>query len=599
VTRTVAEARRAGGEARAAWTRRASAQAMLLAAILLLPLFVDDSTTDRVASYAYLALAAVGLGLLVGPGRLPVLCQGAFFGVGALCSAHLHEAPVVATAALGAAAAAAAGAVVGLGTARLRPVYVAAATWLVAWAFALALRGFPSLAGGARGIAVAPRAVFGLDPTPTLHFEIACCLVAAAVLGRRALATSPFGLRLAATGARPSAAAAAGVGTGSVRLQAFVGAAAAAGAAGALAVDLALVADPTSYGPRLSFELLAACIIGGAVSPIGPVVGVAVLGALNLSGSALADATVGQGARFGTMLSALLLLVVLATGSSGVVPALDRRRGSAAAPAPHDRDRAAPRRGAVLEARGLVKRYGKHTALDGLDLRLEPGSVVALIGPNGSGKTTALRIISGAVAPDLGQVLLDDRPVVASPPERVGLGIVRTLQRTTSFDGLSVLQSAEVGAAAGRRDTGMARALLSTPRAREAARAARGGACAALEATGLAHLADEPSDRLTGAQSRMLAVAVALATRPRVLLLDEPAAGVGDGELGGLAAVIDDARRSGLAILLVEHNLRLVKDVADTVVVLDAGAVVTLGTPDEVARDAATLASFLGRRGPL
>src|SRR5262245_929306 len=186
--RTVPEVRRALVEARRAWGVRAWLGTAVVAAALLLPLVLpSDVAVDRLAHYTYLAAAAVALGLLVGPGGMPSLCQGVFVGIGAVCSAHLHDAPLLVVVAAGAAAGAVAGAGVGAAFARLRPVYLATATWLTAWGFALLLATSSRIAGGAQGLVVESRRVGGLELTPTVHFEIGVCLVVVAVLGIRAV----------------------------------------------------------------------------------------------------------------------------------------------------------------------------------------------------------------------------------------------------------------------------------------------------------------------------------------------------------------------------------------------------------------------------
>jgi ABC-type branched-subunit amino acid transport system ATPase component len=251
----------------------------------------------------------------------------------------------------------------------------------------------------------------------------------------------------------------------------------------------------------------------------------------------------------------------------------------------------------ALRAEGLTKRYGAVAALDGLDLLIEPGSVHALVGPNGSGKTTALRALAGTLATDEGRVLLGDEDVTAEPVERrVELGIARTLQATAIFGSLTALESVLVGVD-GRRSFGdLGRTLLATPHHRGESEAARAAALEALDAVGLAARADERADLLTATDQRLLMIATALATAPRVLLLDEPAAGIGPVELERLAGVVASLRKRGLGLLVVEHNLRLVRTIADRVTVLDAGRAIAAGRPDEVGDDPAVRAAYLGRQ---
>ena len=294
-----------------------------------------------------------------------------------------------------------------------------------------------------------------------------------------------------------------------------------------------------------------------------------------------------------------MIVLLLLPESQGLLPALEERiprraaRRSGSAPPVQLASRGEP---LSLRAEGLTKRYGAVAALDGLDLLLEPGTVHALVGPNGSGKTTALRALAGTLAPDEGRVLLGDADVTSEPVERrVELGIARTLQATAVFGPLTALESVLVGVAGRRRFGDLGRTLLATPRHRVESEAARAAGLEALEAVGLGARADERADLLTATEQRLLMIATAVATAPRVLLLDEPAAGIGPAELPRLAAAVASLRDRGLGLLVVEHNLRLVRTIADRVTVLDAGRAIAAGLPDEVGSDPAVRAAYLGR----
>ena len=598
--RTVAELRRAFAEARRTWSSRAWLGTGVFAAALLLPMVLPrDVAVDRLAHYAYLAAAAVALGLLVGPGGMPSLCQGVFVGLGAVISARLGSVPLLVSLACATAVAALAGAAVGAAFARLRAVYLAVATWLIAWGFALALLASPRIVGGAEGVVVGPGRIAGVDLTPTVHYELGVVLALVAVLGTASVRRSALGLQLEGVGVTPAGAAALGVPRGAARTRAFALCAALAGLAGALAVHLALVADPAAYGPLLSFQLLVACLVGGAASPVGPVVGIALVGLMGPAGEALGRVTGAETARFGAMLSALLLVAVLASGTGGIVPAIETRLRArsrrAASEAPAERH---ARAGERLAAQGLVKRFGEHVALAGLDLDLEPGRITALVGPNGSGKSTALRLLSGGLVADEGRVRLAERVLDALPArDRVKLGVVRTLQRPPAFTGMTALDAVAVGSAA-HRPARAGRAFFATPAARAGGRGARADALFALDAVGLREAAERRCDELTGAERRLVAIAAALATKPVVLLLDEPAAGAGAQEVAHLGDVLRSLRGDGLTVLVVEHNLRLVHDVADTVVVLDRGTILAHGSPTDVADDPRVRAAYLGRAVP-
>ncbi|HVE74452.1 MAG TPA: ATP-binding cassette domain-containing protein, partial [Mycobacteriales bacterium] len=247
-------------------------------------------------------------------------------------------------------------------------------------------------------------------------------------------------------------------------------------------------------------------------------------------------------------------------------------------------------------ARGLAASFGALRALDGVDLELRGGEVHALIGPNGSGKSTLLRVLSGAIRPDAGTIEIDGEPQVHSAQHlRVRAGVARTPQRTAL--GWSTPARQVAIATRGALHEGTLRHLLATPLARTDARRRKQVGSAALDGVGLGHLADAAPATLSLGNQRLLQVARVTATGARVLLLDEPAAGMSAAERRRLARVLRDLAGRGAAVLLVEHDMRLVRDVADRVTVLDAGVRIASGHVDEVTRDPAVRRAYLGDAG--
>jgi ABC-type branched-subunit amino acid transport system ATPase component/ABC-type branched-subunit amino acid transport system permease subunit len=598
---TAVELRRAAGEARARWSLSgwlALAAFVVAAAIPFLSL--PGVRVDSLAETAYLALAATALGLTVGPAGLPSLGTGAFMAIGAFTSALLVVRsgwPLEPAALAGAAAALVAGVISG-GVVRLRRAFVAVSTWLLAWLVWLFLLAFPSVSGGAQGLIVPPTSLLGLDATPTVHFEVALALTALTALAVAALRRGAPGLELSALRQAPALATSLGARLVNRRLAAFCATAAVAGLAGGLLVQLQAVGDPSGYDPFLSFKLLVAVLLGGAAATLGPVTGVILLGLIGLVSGPLARLLQLPLERFDTAVAALLLVFVLALGGQGVMPwALGflrrepRTRRSAAprgAPAPAPQE-------PVLTATGLRKSFGGVVAVDGLALELRRGETAALIGPNGSGKTTALRLISGAVLPDAGAVAIDGVDVTGAPtPERVRLGIARTLQATAAFPELTALEDVLVGRATRRRYGGLVRTALATPNARREDAAAETAALEALALVGLESAAGTPTPELTTSQRRLVALAAAVATEPQVMLVDELAAGAGADELDTLTGAVERIRERGIAVLVVEHNLRLVRNVADRVIVLAAGSVVAEGSVPEIAASGVAREAYLG-----
>jgi branched-chain amino acid transport system permease protein len=602
LAQTALELRRAAGEARARWRLTGwIALAVLLGAAVLPFLSLPGVRVDALADTAYLALAATALGLIVGPAGLPSLGTGAFMAIGAFTSALLVARsgwPLEPAALAGAAAALVAGLICG-GVVRLRRTFVAVSTWLLAWLVWLFLLSFPSVSGGSQGLILPPKTLLGLDATPTVHFEVALALVALTALVAAALRRGAPGLELSALRQAPALATSLGVPLERRRLGAFAASSAVAGLAGALSVHLQAVADPAAYDPFLSFKLLVAVLLGGAAATLGPATGVVVLGLIGLLSGPLARVLQLPLERFDAAVAALLLVFVLALGGEGLLPRLlarlrpDERPQRPPAPRPP-----APAGGPVepvLSARGLRKAFGGVVAVDGLSLELRRGETTALIGPNGSGKTTALRLIAGAAVPDAGSIALGATEVTARPTaERVRLGIARTLQSTAVFPELTALEDVLVGRAARRRYSGLGRTALATPKARRDDAEAEAAALEALALVGLEGEADTPTLELTTSQRRLVALAAALATAPQVLLVDELAAGAGADELVSITGALDRTRERGIAVLVVEHNLGLVRRVADRVLVLAAGTVVAEGSVAEVAASGVVQEAYLG-----
>jgi branched-chain amino acid transport system ATP-binding protein len=257
-----------------------------------------------------------------------------------------------------------------------------------------------------------------------------------------------------------------------------------------------------------------------------------------------------------------------------------RTNGAASAP-----------RATVLEVANLGKRFGSLVAVDNVSLTVARGELRAIIGPNGAGKTTFFNLISGFFPPSAGRIVFDGRDVTTTPADRrVGLGMARTFQITEIFPELSVAENLRIGAeiAAGYR----LRPWIS--RAEKAA--IRGRIDAILDLAGLAGKADRLVGELAHGDQRVAEIAVALTLRPRLLLLDEPTAGMGDQEAYAATKLIRDLHRAAeMAIVLIEHDMRVVFGLADRITVLDQGALLAEGSPEEIAANAKVQQAYLGK----
>jgi branched-chain amino acid transport system ATP-binding protein len=252
--------------------------------------------------------------------------------------------------------------------------------------------------------------------------------------------------------------------------------------------------------------------------------------------------------------------------------------------------------GSVLEVRGVSVRFGGLTALDAVSLTVAPGEVLGVIGPNGAGKTTLLNVLCGFIRPNGGQVLIDGRQYHHLRPHQLaGLGIARTLQGVGLFDRLSAIENVMTGANS-RARAGFFSALLGLPRSERDERKLREEAGQALDRVGAGAVADARPGELPYGMRKRVALARALATRPKILLLDEPASGLAEDELAELGELIRELAAE-TSLVIVEHHMDLMMSVCDSLVVLDFGKVISHGSPREVQADPAVATAYLGESG--
>jgi ABC-type branched-subunit amino acid transport system ATPase component len=250
---------------------------------------------------------------------------------------------------------------------------------------------------------------------------------------------------------------------------------------------------------------------------------------------------------------------------------------------------------ALLEVRGLVKHFLGVTAVGGVDLAVEPGELVSLIGPNGSGKTTLFNCVTGYLAADGGRILFRGRDLTGAPPHRVArLGVARTFQQVSVFPRLSALENLLVFLQQHQEEHLVAR-LLRTRRLRRLEAEAIERARRLLDLVGLAAKADAAAGSLSYGQRKLLAFAGALMPDPDLLLLDEPAAAVNPTMINQMKDHILALHRQGKTVLLVEHNMDVVMDISQRVVVLDHGQKIAEGSPEAIRRDPRVIEAYFGR----
>ena len=250
---------------------------------------------------------------------------------------------------------------------------------------------------------------------------------------------------------------------------------------------------------------------------------------------------------------------------------------------------------ALLEIQGLGKRFGGLIALEDVGLSVEAGEIHALIGPNGAGKTTLLNLLTRVYEPSSGKIRFDGHDLLRrAPHEAIGLGLGRIFQHMELFPGLTVLENVLLGAHT-RGRAGLVGSLLATRAARSERIQLEGEARHLLELVGLLDAADHRATTLTGGQARMLGLARALASRPKMLLLDELVAGLNSQERANAAELVRRLRAEhGLAALVIEHDMDFIMGIADRITVLNFGRRISQGLPEEIRRDPAVVEAYLG-----
>ncbi len=556
------------------------------------------------------AVVAIGLVLLTGVAGLTSFGQAAFVGLGAyttavLCTAHGWSPwmGLIAGTALSATAAAAIGSL----TVRLSGHFLPLAT--IAWGLSLYyLFGTVEFLGKYDGLVGIPPIAVGpwaLDAPAKLFGLIWLCVLACVVVTRNVLDSRP-GRTIRALHGGVVMAEAMGANTARYKLVAFVIAACMASVGGWLYAHLQRSINATPFGLNAGIEYLFMTVIGGAAHVWGAILGAGLLTVLKGELQDWLPKLIGSTGNFEVVAFGLIIILVLQGASHGLWPwvqALWRRgvphptvsRAPVAEPqgfADMPR-RPMPERGkVVLEVRRARKQFGGLVAVNDMVFDVHAGEIVGLIGPNGAGKSTMFNLITGVLPVTSGEIrFLGER--VDSRPSReiVRRGVARTFQHVKLMPEMTVLENVAIGAYL-RGHTGILSAALRTNRAEEARLLHL--AATQLRRVGLGDLTDQPAGSLALGQQRILEIARALCTDPSVLLLDEPAAGLRLKEKQALAALLDQLRQEGMAVLIVEHDMDFLMNLTDRLVVMEFGTRIAHGTPAEVRDDPEVLRAYLG-----
>lgn len=608
------------------------------------PLSVNEYYQGLATTVGITAILAVGLILITGYAGQFSLATGAFYGIGAYSTALLTVkagVPGLVALVVGAVGAATLAYAIGRPIFRLRGHFLAMGTLALTEIFYLLVNNL-YVTGGSSGFGgIEPLSILGKSvDTLRDQFYLTWGVLGLALWAALRIGRSREGRALRALRGHEAAAAACGINIASSKTRIFAGSAFVSSVAGSLYAHQLLYVNPPPFGVLTSIDILAVAVLGGLAGPWGAIIGAILLELVrqaietNLP-SLFGAGSVGAGESLALGLILVLILILRpdgVMGAAGQLVGLVQRRGRArrigeSGSSPGHLDTAqdhgaiantnelradrsveeqtqpmafSGRLGnsvegeVVLLCQGLTRIFGGVHAIEDVDLYLRRGEILAVIGPNGAGKSTMMNLLSGNLSPTRGRVELLGRDVTGKPASHIAsCGLARTFQTPSLFRGMNARSNVLVGAHL-RGSVGLVRAAVPTPAAvREESRLG----CEIDEVMTrlrITHLATQEATELSLGQQKMVEVARAIAQRPQVLLLDEPGAGLNRVEKLALAEQLLNLRRSGVSLLLIEHDMEFVMRIADRVHVLDFGRTLAVGTPQEIQRNPAVLDAYLG-----
>ena len=558
--------------------------------VALLPFFfrLSPYVLNIFMQAATYSIAVLGMTVVLGYTGQINLAQATFFGLGAYA---VGLGTVVLglnfwlTLALGIGVATAAGFVLGLTTLRLGGHYLAMITISFQQIFDLVLVNWADVTRGPDGISGIERpALFGYALSDDRAYLLLCTLVLyLAIAFVWWLPHTRTGRAMRAVRENELAAEVTGVDTLRVKVIAFTLSATLAGIGGAFYAAGFAYISPDNFNFARSIEFLTMVLLGGAQSPFGGALGTSLLILLPEWLRFLKEIYL---AVYG--LAVILIMVFLPTGIWGLISSrLDRFRRAVpldvSAIAALDLETPITDPAPILKLENVQKYFGGVRAVDGISLEVARGTVHALIGPNGSGKTTMLNVLNGIYKATGGRIVFDGVDItLKTPHERAGLGIGRTFQNIRLFPAMSVLENVMVGAQRENNPIESGRAAL------------RERALSALKFVGMADRAELIVKNLPYGHQRLVEIARALAGHPKFLLLDEPAAGLNQSEKRELGDLLKRLRGHGLTVFLIEHDIGLIEQVSDTITVLNFGKKIAQGDPAYVLQHPDVIAAYLG-----
>lgn len=579
------------------------AVAALVLALGVAAFFVSSSTVQIWSFVLVNVLLAQSINLLTGVAGQISLGHAGFLGMGAYASALLMKnlgLPLPLSLPAAALLGAASGWLLSFAAGRVREFYLAMMTLGFGMIFYEVVREWTSLTGGVVGLSAVPSptlrnlSLFGLKLDAVGYFQFMLVVVALVVWLLRNFITSTFGRSFFAIHVSEIAAGSIGVPRAATKRDAYTLSAAIAGLAGGFYAHLVGYLGPETFSLHRSVEVLVMAVVGGLGTLSGPVLGAIVFTYLPEKLQFFAEY---QFMVYGLIL--LLSFVLLPRGLAGLL--LPRTRFIKAvaptAPAPDaPTSVVAPQawQGPLLRAEGVTINFQGLRALDHAGIELKAGQILGLVGPNGSGKSTLVNIISGIYRPDGGRVLFEGQSIAGLPDHKVARrGVLRTFQDPRLVPSFTVRENVLLGAHRLYRQNRAAAALALPGALAEEARML-GEVDRVIAMAGLEPIADTPVRDLPYGDQRMTELSRVIVARPRLVMLDEPAAGLSEVELERLGRLIRHLKAQGVGVILIEHHMDFLDDLVDTVVVLDSGKVIYEGGMAGMYRDPAVVAAYLG-----